>query len=194
MSTTTPLTPAQQRLVSDNLGLAYTFGPRFAFGRLRHDEAVSVALEALTRAAAGYRHGSPAKFSSYATTAIRNNVWREVQRQAALPVPVGEFHPGATVLRSLRLVEEPNAEQVAAGKAMLSAVMAAAQDVLTPRNFDMFRRHYLRGESLSSLARAYGVYPNAVRYALRKGKQLILAELSRRGLWLDLQRALGEAA
>lgn len=74
----TPLTPGQQKLAADNVGLVFHWAyalaaSRPAVRRIGDDEAVSAGMLGLVRAARGYRPGSYA-FASYAARSIQSAI------------------------------------------------------------------------------------------------------------------------
>jgi RNA polymerase sigma factor (sigma-70 family) len=65
-----PMTPEQSRLASDNLGLAFAMARKFSGKGIDDDELLSLAQEALCRAAKCYERDRGFKFSTYACRAI----------------------------------------------------------------------------------------------------------------------------
>lgn len=72
------LTPAQQRLVTQNLGLAHAAALQFArkFHKVDIDELVADALMGLCCAAVGFNPSLGWKFSTYATKSIHTHMMR----------------------------------------------------------------------------------------------------------------------
>ena len=82
------MTPEQTKLVTDNLRFAHYMARRFLASGIEYDDLVSTAYIGLIKAA--QRYDGRAKYSTYASVVIRNEILMELRRQkknvATLPL------------------------------------------------------------------------------------------------------------
>ena len=69
-----------QRLAEENIGLAYMVCENFHNCNLEKEEVLSVALLGLTKAAASFDESKGYKFSTYASSVIRNEILMELRK------------------------------------------------------------------------------------------------------------------
>lgn len=150
-----------ERLVSENRKLVWYVIRRTRLAGAEEEDAVSLGMEALLRAARGFDESRGIEFSTYAATCIQRSLWHLAQQQN-------------TGNRRLRLVSFPDAD----GRPFTPAcpepacpppdlddlgALSAMLDALPPRERLVIESLYLEGKTLRQTGALVGVSKERVR-------------------------------
>lgn len=157
-----PLTPAQQRLVADNVGLAHLavakVWHRPDVRRLGNDHALSVSYEGLMRASRCWIP-TRSKFSTYATWSCMRNVVTAARRADVQRAKSVKYRR----LSDRLAPPSPACHTVEEHELLCVAMLAAAEAACEPRGWYVLLETVVNGRTLQAVGDELGVSKERVR-------------------------------
>lgn len=184
-----PLDADRQTLVEQNLKLAFHFGPKFAYGRIPHEDAVELALYALTVAAARFDF-TLGHFDTWAVRAIRDTVsnYCRLSRPKHF-TDLGEEQ--RLVINAIR-ADDPQArvEKAREAAALWGEIRLLADRVLSPLEQRVLCAFFQQGRYQHEAARALGISRQYVGQIAARVQRKLTAAVAKAGLEADLEAVL----